>query len=187
MGLAQPFYMANVSDLAQPSMAGQASYMRQMAGLGQTPMAQSPMVTPMPPAQFPPTQPPVTFGGQPPAATGKGPGTGGAPTAGGKMPTSGGTTPETGGGYMPPQTPSAPPTTVPSSDIAAPAVMPTTPEYSPQEPISGGGMATQVQGPVMEKQAGGSTYGFDSSQIQDAQNEMIRRAIDAAAGVGPKS
>jgi hypothetical protein len=48
-------------------------------------------------------------------------------------------------------------------------------------------MANQVEGPVMEKQAGGSTYGFDSSQIQDAQNEMIRRAIDAAAGVGPKS
>ena len=204
MGLAQPFYMANVSDMAQPSMAGQASYMRQMAGLGQTPMAQSPTVTPMPPAQFPPMQPPVTFGGQPPAATGKGPGAGGAPstgklpqsqsptpTAGGKMPSSGGgynpAAPDTGG-YMPPQTPSSPTPTAPSSDVAAPAVMPTTPEYSPQNPISGGGgMANQVEGPVMEKQAGGSTYGFDSSQIQDAQNEMIRRAIDAAAGVGPKS
>lgn len=198
MGLANPFYMANVADLARPQMAGQASYMRQMAGLGQQPMAQAPTVSPMPPAQFPQQPPPATFGGMPPPATGKGslpatgkmPQSGGstAPVAGGKMPSSGGsTTPETGGGYMPPQTPSAPPTTVPSSDIAAPAVMPTTPEYSPQEPISGGGMATQVQGPVMEKQAGGSTYGFDSSQIQDAQNEMIRRAIDAAAGVGPKS
>lgn len=66
--------------------------------------------------------------------------------------------------------------------------MPTTTEYSPQNPISGGGgMAMEPQGAVMEKQAGGSTYGFDSGEVQNAQDEMIRRAIDAAAGVGPKS
>ena len=197
MGMAQPFYMANVADLAQPQMAGQASYMRQMAGLGQAPMAQAPNVSPMPPAQFPPMPPPQTFGGQPPAATGKGPGAGGAPStgklpqsqsptpiAGGKMPSSGGAgymppdTPETGGGY-----PSRP-----EPDQYQAAVMPTTTEYSPQNPISGGGgMAMEPQGAVMEKQAGGSTYGFDSGEVQNAQDEMIRRAIDAAAGVGPKS
>lgn len=196
MGLAQPFYMANVSGLAQPQMAGQASYMRQMAGLGQTPMAQSPMVSPLPPAQFPPMQPPATFGGQPPAATGKGPGPGGAPStgklpqsqsptpiAGGKMPSSGGTgymppqTPETGGGY-----PSRP-----EPDQYQAAVMPTSPESSVQTPISGGGGATQPEGAVMEKQGGGSTYGFNSGDVRNAQNDMIRRAIDAAAEIGPKS
>lgn len=193
MGLAQPFYMANVADLAQPQMAGQASYMRQMAGLGQTPMAQAPNVSPMPPAQFPPIQPPATFGGQqqqPPAATGKGPATGKlpqtqspTPTAGGKMPSSGGT------GYMPPQTPETgggyPSSPEPNQYQAA--VMPTSPESSVQTPISGGGGASQPEGAVMEKQTGGSTYGFDSGDVRNAQNDMIRRAIDAAAEIGPKS
>lgn len=190
MGLANPFYMANVADLARPQMAGQASYMRQMAGLGQQPMAQAPTVSPMPPAQFPQQPPPATFGGMPPPATGKGslpatgkmPQSGGstAPVAGGKMPSSGGsTTPETGGGYMPPQTPT-------TGDTVTPAVMPTQPESNVQTAVGGGGSA-QTEGPTMDKQSGGSTFGFDSADVRGAQDEMIRRAIDAAAQVGPKS
>ena len=193
MGVAQPFYMANVAGLAQPQMAGQAAYMRQMAALGQTPMAQSPTVSPLPPAQFPTMPPTQTFGGPRPA-TGKGPGSGQTgqpppPPATGKMPQAPGSI-AGGAGYMPPQTPETgggyPSSPEPNQYQAA--VMPTSPESNVQTPISGGGgMANQVEGPVMEKQVGGSTYGFDSSVFQDAQNEMIRRAIDAAAGVGPKS
>lgn len=192
MGVAQPFYMANVAGLAQPQMAGQAAYMRQMAALGQTPMAQSPTVSPLPPAQFPTMPPTQTFGGPRPA-TGKGPGSGQTgqpppPPATGKMPQAPGSI-AGGAGYMPPQTPETgggyP--SRPEPDQYQAAVMPTSPESNVQTPISGGGGASQPEGAVMEKQAGGSTYGFDSSVFQDAQNETIRRAIDAAAGVGPKS
>lgn len=199
MGVAQPFYMANAAGLAQPQMAGQAAYMRQMGALGQAPMAQSPTVSPLPPAQFPAMPPTQTFGGPQPA-TGKGPGSGqpgqpSPPPATGKLPQppgsiAGGGGSGGGGGYMPPGTPETgggyP--SRPEPDQYQAAVMPTTTEYSPQNPISGGGgMAAQPEGPVMEKQAGGSTYGFDSSEVEDARSEMIRRAIDAAAGVGPKS
>ena len=195
MGLAQPFYMANVSDLAQPQMAGQASYMRQMAGLGQTPMAQAPTMTPMPPAQFPPTPPPATFGGMPPpsqpVATGKGPGgpatgkmpqsnvaamPGTAPGATGKMPSN------TQGNYLPPQTP--------ETETFRPAVQPPMDDYYIPEPATAppsGSGAMQPEGPVAPKQAGGSMYGFDARDVQAAQNDSIRRAIDAAVQVGSKS
>jgi hypothetical protein len=181
MSTAQPFYMANVADLAQPQMAGQASYMRQMAGLGQQPMAQAPTVSPMPPAQFPQQPPPATFGGTPPPATGKGssPATGKMPNAGSATPVAGGKMPSSGGGYMPPQTPT-------TGDTVTPAVMPTQPESNVQTAVGGGGSA-QTEGPTMDKQSGGSTFGFDSADVRGAQDEMIRRAIDAAAQVGPKS
>jgi hypothetical protein len=195
MGLAQPFYMANVADLARPQMAGQASYMRQMAGLGYDPMAQAPTVSPMPPAQFPSMPPPATFGGQQPqapVASGKGPAMGGGPATG-KMPNAGSAAPVAGGkmpstntGYLPPQTP--------ETETMRPAVEPPMAgDISVPEPTGtmtgsdGGASAAQPEGNAAPKQAGGSMYGFDTADVRGAQDEMIRRAIDAAVQVGPKS
>jgi len=196
MGLAQPFYMANTADLARPQMAGQASYMRQMAGLGQAPMAQAPTVSPMPPAQFPSMPPPATFGGQQPqapVASGKGPAMGGGPATG-KMPNAGSAAPVAGGkmpstntGYLPPQTP--------ETETMRPAVEPPMADdfyvTEPASTMTGGGggspALSEGTGNVAPKQAGGSMYGFDTADVRGAQDEMIRRAIDAAVQIGPKS